>query len=369
VVLADAAKLQEEDARHANKIGSSRHKPALPLFTHVEAEAAIAQLQSIEFGETTSVAEDVTIRLHRAGHILGSSWVEVHIDGYGTLVLSGDFGRETHPLLLPPEPLCLTDSLIIESTYGDRIHPTSDPLEDIANAINGASARGGSIIIPSFAVDRTEVLLMHLNTLRETGRIPSIPIFLDSPMAIVALEVYREALRDSWPEMRPELSKDADVLGLEHLRICRTVEESKQINAVHVPSIIIAGSGMATGGRVLHHLADRLPKPQHTVLLVGYQVSGSRGQQLVDGAQELKIFGEYINVRAHIESIGGLSVHADQQELVHWVSRAAEPPSLTFVVHGEPDASEAFRSALRTAIDRRVVVARDQEMAFIGKPA
>jgi metallo-beta-lactamase family protein len=242
--------------------------------------------------------------------------------------------------------LCATDSLLIESTYGDRVHPSSDPLKAIADAVNETAKRGGSVIIPSFAVDRTEVLLMHLNTLRGAGRIPALPTFLDSPMAIVALEVYCGAIRDSWPEMRPGLTHDKDVLGLEYLQVCRTVEESKHINEIHVPSIIIAGSGMATGGRVLHHLEDRLPKSRNTVLLVGFQVSGLRGQQLADGAREKRIFGEYVDVRATIESIGGLSVHADQQELVNWVADAPEPPSTTFIVHGEPDASEALRSTL-----------------------
>ena len=285
---------------------------------------------------------------------------------YAPIAFSGDLGRENHPLLLPPESLISVESLLIESTYGDRTHDSGDPIARLGDAIARTVARGGTVIVPSFAVDRTEVVLMHLSNLRQSGAIPDLPIFVDSPMALEGLRVYRRAVAERWPEHRPEHTGDSDPFGTEHVTEVRTFDDSKAINDVHYPAIIIAGSGMATGGRVLHHLKYRLPDNRNSVVLVGYQVPGSRGRQLLDGVHELKMFGEYIDVRAEIVNIAGLSVHADRNELLGWVRSAPVPPRTCFVVHGERDASESLRDAIRSDIGCRAVVPQLDEIVFVA---
>ncbi len=365
IVLTDSARLQEEDAAFANRVGSSKHHPALPLYTEADSEEAIRRFETHPFGRQISVTDDVTIEFHRSGHILGSSWILIHVPGYAPVAFSGDLGRESHPLLRPPEPLESVESLLIESTYGNRTHDTEDPVKLLGEAIARTSARGGTVIIPSFAVDRTEVVLMHLRHLKQNGSIPDLPIFVDSPMALEGLRVYRRAVAERWPELRVENIEDGDPFGMDDVTEVRTVEDSKAINDVRYPSIIIAGSGMATGGRVLHHLKYRLPDSRNAVVIVGYQVPGSRGRQLVDGARELKMFGEYIDVLAEIVNVPGLSVHADRNELIGWLRTAPSPPTTTYVIHGEKEASESLRDAIRSEIGSRAVVPQPGEIVFI----
>ncbi len=365
IVLADAGRLQEEDASHANRVGSSRHRPARPLFTHDDAVEAMLHFDVHAYDESVRLTDDVAVTFHLGGHILGSSWISLTIDGYGTIVVSGDLGRGTHPILRGPDPLTSVthlNAVLIESTYGDRTHETTDPGIALGEAIVRTARRGGSLIVPSFAVDRTEVLLVHLRRLREARVIPELPVFVDSPMALAGLRVYRRAIAERWPEIQPEMFAEVDPFDTGTLQEVRTVDESKAINTHTYPSIIIAGSGMATGGRVLHHLENRLPNPNNTVLLVGYQVEGSRGRQLVDGARSLKMFGEYVDVRAEVVNLPGFSVHADSGELVEWLGTAATGPRSTFVVHGEEDAANALAASVRKHYGTQAIVPRHDEI-------
>ncbi len=367
VVLPDAGRLQEEDAEHANRVGSSRHHPAQPLFTEEDALRSLESIVASPFGVPVQVADDVTVTFRRSGHILGSSWVLIEVAGFGAIAVSGDLGRAHHPLLLPPEPLTLVDTVLVESTYGDRLHDLDDSAQLLADAVTRTAARGGSVVIPSFAVDRTEVLLMNLRRLMRTGAIPQLPVFVDSPMALDALHAYRRAIAERWPEIRPEAVATDDPFDTGQLRECRTVEESKAIAKLRYPSIIISASGMATGGRVLHHLIDHLPDSRDTVILPGFQVAGTRGWQLATGARQVKIFGEYIDVRAEIVSLEGFSVHADQAELLAWLGTAPSPPRTCFVVHGEPSASAGLAEAIHERLRWRAIVPRVDELVLLGR--
>ena len=367
VVLPDAGRLQEEEAEHANRVGSSRHHPAKPLFTEEDAMRSLESIVATPFGVPVEVAGDVTVTFRRSGHILGSSWVLIEVDGFGAIAVSGDLGRAHHPLLLPPEPLVAVETVLVESTYGDRLHDVDDSAQQLADAVTRTAARGGSIVIPSFAVDRTEVLLMKLRQLMRVGAIPELPVFVDSPMALEALRAYRRAIDERWPEIRPEAFVADDPFDTGQLRECRTVEESKAIAKLRYPSIIISASGMATGGRVLHHLVDHLPDSRDTVVLPGFQVAGTRGWQLATGARQVKIFGEYIDVRAEIVPLEGFSVHADQAELVEWLATAPGPPRTCFVVHGEPGASAALADAIHDRLGWRAIVPSDDELVLLGR--
>ena len=367
IVLTDSARIQEEDAAYANRAGFSKHHPALPLYTEDDATESLQRFTTHAFGQRVQVTQDVTVEFRRSGHILGSSWVLIHVEGFEPIAFSGDLGRPNHPLLLPPEPLVAVESLLIESTYGNRTHDSVDPLVVLGDTISRTASRGGSVIIPSFAVDRTEVVLMHLRRLRQTGVIPDLPIFVDSPMALEALNVYRRAVSEGWAELRPNRTEADDPFGLAGVTEVRTVEDSKSLNDIHYPSIIIAGSGMATGGRVLHHLKYRLPDNRNTVVLAGFQVPGSRGRQLLDGVHELKMFGEYVDVRAEVVNVPGLSVHADRDELAEWIDTAPTPPRTTFVIHGDIEASDALCHTIRETRGSRAVVPKPGEIVFITR--
>jgi metallo-beta-lactamase family protein len=347
IVLADSAHLLEEEARRANEGGWSKHRPALPLYDRHDAAAAVRLLHPVAFSGTVALAGSVELRLGRAGHILGSSWAALTVpsgDGSRTLAVSGDLGRPNHPLLLPPEPRPVVDHLLLESTYGNRTHESWDTIERLADAIRRTARRGGSVLIPAFAVDRTEVLLHELVRLREAGDIPDLPVVVDSPMALACLDVYREAVKNCWPELRPSVAEDA-LLDPVHLVEVSTAEESARWNDPRMPAVIVSASGMASGGRVLHHLEGMLSNRRHTVVLVGFAAAGTRARQLLDGATEIKIHGRYIPVRAEILTLSAFSAHADADELVDWAT-AAPAPSACFVVHGEPAASHALARRL-----------------------
>ncbi len=367
IVLLDAAHIQMEDALRATRIGSSRHRPARPLFTDDDANDAISRLISHSFNRRIEVTEDVAVHFRRAGHILGSSWIELEIANYGRVAMSGDLGRGNHPILLPPEPLSDVEVLLIESTYGDREHTLEDPSELLAATITRTAERGGSLIIPSFAVDRTEVLLIHLSRLRKAGSIPSLPVFIDSPMALDGLRVYKKAIAERWSDVQPEMFDHHDPFDTAHIQEVRTVDESKALNNIRYPSIIIAGSGMATGGRVLHHLEQRLPHPANTVVLVGYQVEGTRGRQLADGAKQLKMFGEYVDVRAEMVNLPGFSVHADLTELLQWASTPTRRPRTTHVVHGEAEASANLAKELVQRFKKQAIVPHHDEIIVLPR--
>ncbi|NUT91658.1 MAG: MBL fold metallo-hydrolase [Saccharothrix sp.] len=364
IVLADSAHLMEEDARQANEGGWTKHHPALPLYDTDDAAAAVRLFRPVEHGTVGAIAPGVELEFGRAGHILGSAWA--HLDfGGRTAVVSGDLGRQAHRILLPPQPRPSCDALLVESTYGDRTHDDARATSLLAETINRTVQRGGSVLVPAFAVDRTEVVLVELAKLVRSRAIPDLPVLVDSPMALASLRVYREAVAKHWPEVRPELL-DAleDAFDPGHLSELRTAEQSMRANRPEVPSIVVSASGMATGGRVLHHLKAMLPDPRHTVLIVGYAAAGTRSRLLADGARELKIHGRYVPVRAQVEVIDAFSAHADADELVAWAT-AGTPPATTYAVHGEPDSSATLVARLSQDHGLNAVVPRDGERVLV----
>jgi metallo-beta-lactamase family protein len=364
ILLPDAAKLQEEDAARAARHGTSKHRPPLPLFTQEDVAAALAQLAIRPRGEPFAVAgAPVTATFRRAGHILGASTVQLDLGGGRAstrLVFSGDLGHWNHPILQPPELVPSADVLLVESTYGDRTHPT-DAVDRFAAAIRDAVERRGRIIIPAFAVGRAQDLLWHLRQLEDAGRIPTLPVFLDSPMAIDATAAFVRHPEDHSLALHA-LAPDDSPLATHRVRMTRTAEDSRAINDEAGPIVIIAGSGMATGGRVLHHLQRGLPDPRNTVLLVG-----TRGRSLQDGAPTVRMYGQDVPVRAQVVSIDGLSAHADRADLLRWLDGFVAPPAATWIVHGEPPASAALAQAIAQRPGWHVAVAADGETVELDR--
>lgn len=367
VVLPDSARLLEEEARYANRKGYSRHQPALPLYTEDDAWTALDLLESQPFDTAFHVTDGIEAVLRPAGHILGSAMLTLRLDEGPVITFSGDLGRPHHPLLVPPGPAGFCDHLVVESTYGDREHADDGAPDRLADLITRTIARGGRVIIPAFAVDRTEVLLFHLHRLAERGDLPDVPVYVDSPMALAALAIYREAFEQSAADVRPELHDAGELFHLRGLQEVFDAETSKAVTRSGVPAIIIAGAGMATGGRVVHHLAQFLPDARNSVALVGFQSVGTRGRQLLDGATSVKIHGQYVRVRAEVCDLTGFSVHADAGELVEWVGTATGDPTV-YVVHGENGASEALRDAVESRHDLTAVVPSHAERIALGTP-
>lgn len=354
ILLPDSGYLQEEDARFANKHGFSRHQPALPLYTELEARKSLARLRSIPFDETVQVHPRISLRFRPAGHILGAANVELRLAGAGpggaekVILFSGDLGRPKQPILPAPAALVACDHLLLESTYGNRDHSKADPRDRLAELIGDVVQAGGTMVIPAFAVGRTQTALYLLRELQQQGRVPAgLPIHVDSPMAVHAIRIFMEHREAQHLEMRTQVSQGHDPLGLRDVHLVSSVEESKALNTTPGPSIIVSASGMATGGRVLHHLVQRLPDPQNVVLLVGFQAAGTRGRALADGASEIQIHGRKIPVRARVEMLEGLSAHADRSEILDWLAGAQRAPGRTYLVHGEPEASQALAELIR----------------------
>jgi metallo-beta-lactamase family protein len=349
LLLPDAGRLQEEEARHANKWGYARHAPALPLFTEADARRSLERIEAVDFHCEIEVAEGIGATFTRAGHIIGSACVGIVADGM-RITFSGDVGRPHDPLMRPPELLGETDYLVVESTYGDRRHPAEDVTSVLARTIVETVAKRGVLVVPAFAVGRAQHLLDQISRLREEGRIPVCPVFLDSPMAIDATRIFMEHSDDH------VLTAKECAARFGSARYARTPDDSKAIDASSGPMIIVAASGMCTGGRVLHHLQRFLPDERTTVLIVGFQAAGTRGRALLDGADEIKVFGQYVPVRARIVAIDGLSAHGDYVELIAWLRAAKLSPREVFVTHGEPASSDAFRRRLHDAFSWRVRV-------------
>jgi metallo-beta-lactamase family protein len=364
IVLPDSGHLQEEEAAFANRQGYSKHHPALPLYTEQDAHRALPHLRPRPFGAETEVAAGVWLTLQPAGHILGSSTVRLRLLGPGgdrTVVFSGDLGRPHHPILQPPAPIGSADVVVMESTYGNRRHDDAGALEQFRDAIVRTATRGGTVLIPAFAVDRTEVVLLHLKRLLTAGEIPDLPVYVDSPMALAALRVYRRAVERAEPEIDPGLADHGDPFDSGHVVEVRDVEHSKSLARLRGPAVIVSASGMATGGRVVHHLERLLPDHRNTVLLVGYQAPGTRGRRLAEGAGELKMLGRYVRVRAEVVDLGAFSVHADQAELLGWLATADRPPETVYLVHGEPESAQALAAVIDADDRSEAVVARDGE--------
>ncbi len=362
IVLTDSAHLMQEEARLANEQGWSKHHPALPLYAPEDVERVRSLFTPVPFGVETELGQGVRLTLGRAGHILGSSWARLDVAGRSVLS-SGDLGRPSHPLLLPPDPRPEVDALLLESTYGDRAHGTQDPVERLSEVINRTTARGGSVLIPAFAVDRTEILLHDLVIARKQGRIKDLPIVVDSPMALACLKIYRRAVEQGWPDVRPDVT-DYDSLDPAHLLEATTAEESARWNDPRQPVILISASGMASGGRVLHHLRHMLPNRRHTVLIAGYAAEGTRARQLSDGASQVKIHGRYVPVRAEVVVLDAFSAHADAAELQAWAT-AAPAPQTCYVIHGEQHSAQALADRLRRDADWTTVVPRPGERVLL----
>ena len=337
ILLPDSGRIQEDDAETANRYGYSRHAPALPLYTEAEALVALEQFRSVGFGTPHDLSPELSFTLSRAGHILGASFIYLRGGGGTSILFTGDIGRPNSPVMKAPAQLQGADYIVLESTYGDRRHGEEDPSEQIGDVIRRTAARGGTVVVPAFAVGRTQDLLFHLYTLKQAGRIPDLPVFLDSPMAINATELLRRHKN----EHRLSPQKCAAVCAI--ARYARTVDESKAINASPIPKVIISASGMATGGRVLHHLKAYVGDPRNTVLLAGYQAPGTRGDRLARGESSLKIHGRDWPVRAEVVQLDTMSAHADYTEILDWLKNFRSPPRKVFITHGEPTAAEAMR--------------------------
>ena len=363
VMLPDSAHLQEEEARYANKYTYSKHKPALPLYTVESAEKALTLLHPTAFGSDVNLLDNVSLRFFRTGHILGAASMRLTC-GAGAkkkyLVGSGDIGRFSRPILRDPEPIDEADWLLVESTYGDRLHP-ANPEEELAKVIHETAQEKGWLLIPSFAVGRTQDLIYAIRQLEDQGKIPSLPIHVDSPMAIVATDIYCKHPEEHDLAVRELTDNQLNSLCSKAFHIHRTQEESKAINNLPGPRIIISASGMATGGRILHHLKLRLPDPKTTVLFVGFQAEGTRGRTLQDGQTEIKLLGEIVSVRAKVKTIDGFSAHADQAEILRWLRSFRRPPQRTFIIHGENHGSYVLAELIKKELQWNVEIPHRSE--------
>jgi metallo-beta-lactamase family protein len=371
IILPDSGHLQEEDANFYNRHNKSQHHPALPLYTLAEAEASLQYFQPVQFEETKQLAPGVSFRFVRAAHILGSSMVELALNGNGQgrkLLFTGDIGRVRDHNIAPgkvvrsgPTEGEVADVLVMESTYGNRNHPTSDPRPKLAEAIRQTVQRGGSVVVPAFAVERTQKFLFLLKELMESGQLPRIPVYCDSPMAIKAVEVFLKHEEECSDETCRLIRQFGSPLQWPGFTFALTSDESKKINATQFPSVIVSSSGMVTGGRILHHLMQRLPDPKNTVIFIGFQAPGTRGFTIKSGAPEVRIFGETVPIRAQITIFEQFSDHADTPELLEWLHTFPSQPGVTYLVHGEPAASSQLRESMMKELGWNVQVAEWME--------
>jgi metallo-beta-lactamase family protein len=357
LVLPDAAHLQEEDARRANSGKYSKHAPALPLFTARDASQALAHLQPFGFERAAPVSPDLEAEFINAGHLLGSAYARVRRrDGRGaTILFGGDLGRYDRPILPDPKPGVACDVLLLESTYGDRLHPPDSDGAELARIITETADRRGKLIIPAFAIGRVEEVLYWLKRLEDERRIPVLPVYVDSPMAVQALEHYRRHAAELDPDVRPARG-EVSAFCTARFEPVESSRVSQQVVDRPGPAIVISASGMATGGRVLHHLAAGLPDPRNTVLFVGFQAAGTRGRQLIEGAPQVKMFGRFIPVQARIEKLNAMSAHADAAEIVRWLGTFPKAPSVTYLVHGEPPAQVALKARIERELGWNVSI-------------
>ena len=354
LLLPDSAHLLEEEAERAGRKGYSKHQKPEPLYTADDADLALTRFRTGKFDTEMEVAPGVVVTFVPAGHILGASQVRVRV-GETTVHFTGDLGRDDDALMLPPRPYAGSDILVTESTYGDRAHPHQDPMEELAPALSRVLERGGVVVIPAFAVGRSQSLLLHVSRLMKAGRIPNVPVYLNSPMAVNATHMY-ESHRE---EHRVDAEEFRDMYSL--ARLVKTVEESKQLNERHGPMIIVAASGMMTGGRVLHHVVAFGQDANNAILLSGYQAGGTRGASLVAGERSLRIFGQDVPIRAEVIALQSMSGHADADQILDWMRSAPTPPSRVFVTHGEPPAADRLRFRIADELGWNVRVPHDGE--------
>ncbi len=346
IMLPDSGRLNEDDARDANRDGYTKHAPALPLFSEDDAFQALTHLQPVGYDRPMPLNGAGTFSFADAGHLLGSSFVRVSLtDGGRELLFSGDLGRYSRPVLPDPTMIQSADFLVVESTYGDRLHEPDDDGAKLAEIVSTTIAGGGKVIVPSFAVGRAEEVIYWLKRLEEERRIPVVPVYLDSPMALDALRHYANHSRDLDPDVQGRRGQ-LGAFTTRRFTAVASPQQSKEIQASPTPCIVISASGMATGGRVLHHLKAALPRARNTVLFVGYQAAGTRGRSLVEGAESVKIHGRQVSVGARVERIDSMSAHADADEIMRWLSGFTRPPRMTYIVHGEPAAQAALKARI-----------------------
>ena len=371
VVLPDSGHLQEEDAAFYNKKKASKHDPALPLYTEQEAQECLQHFKPVAVGETTQLSPELSFRFVPAAHILGSTMAEVTLKTNGQtrrLLFTGDIGRVRDSEIAPgkvvhsgPQEGESADLLVMESTYGNRQHPHTDPLPQLAALIREAVERGGSVVVPAFAVERTQKFVFMIKELMESGQIPRVPVFCDSPMAIKAVDIFLKHTREYTPQAAGLIQKYGSPLTWPGFTFAQTAEQSKKINESRYPSIIISSSGMVTGGRILHHLAQRLPDPKNLVLFIGFQAPGTRGFMIKSRMPEVKIFGEMVPIRAQTAALEQFSDHADPPELLEWLRTFTNKPGVTYLVHGEPAASSQLRDLMKKELGWDVQVAEYME--------
>ena len=347
LLLPDSARIQEEEARYANKERYSKHHPALPLYSEADARKALQLLESFGYNRPKEIVPGITLRFARAGHILGSAICVFDLHSTKQrVVFTGDLGRYAAPILKDPEAVEYATTLVAETTYGDRTHGEARPIEALAEAVNTLVGLGGVMVVPAFSVGRTQEVLYHLRNLEEAGRIPELPVFVDSPMACDATPIYLAHEDDHDLDMQEIVQRGESPLATRRTRFVRSANESKSLNGVKGPAIIISASGMATGGRVLHHLKHRLPKENNAVLFVGYQSDGTRGRRLLEGEDEIRIHGQMVKVKARLFQLSGFSAHADWKEMLRWMEGFKSPPKQTLLVHGEEKALAAMKERL-----------------------
>jgi metallo-beta-lactamase family protein len=370
IMLPDSARLQEEDADYANRRGFSKHRPALPLYTEQDAAAALKQIHGVQYEEDVRLNKFINARFIHAGHILGSSFIEVQTTEANReplkIVFSGDLGRYDEPILNDPAAENDADYLLVESTYGNRLHDHTDPKDRLAEIINTTAQRGGKLIIPAFAVGRIQLLVYYLRELEDEGRIPILPVAVDSPMGVEATRLYLKHHEDHDLDMQRVENLQKNPLATRNFSLVQGRNGSKALNSLQGPAIIVSASGMASGGRVLHHLAQWLPDPASAVIFVGYQAVGTRGKRLQDGEKEVRIHGEMVPVHAHIESISSLSAHADSDEIMRWLRGFKRAPRKTFIVHGELDSSTALRDRIVKELGWEAVIPTYKEVVALS---
>jgi metallo-beta-lactamase family protein len=368
VLLPDSGHLQEEDAAFHNKFKTSKHDPALPLYTEAEAMQSLAYFKPVEFEETTQVSPELSFRFVHAAHILGSSMVEVTLTSRGRLkhlLFTGDIGRVHDQNVAPgkvvysgPQTGESAEIVVMESTYGNRQHPKSDPRPELADLVGKTVERGGAVIVPAFAVERTQKFVFMLKELMESGQAPKVPVFCDSPMAIKAVEIFLKHTEEYSDATKQLVTKYGSPLKWQGFTFAQTAEQSKKINDCKFPCVIISSSGMVTGGRIQHHLIERLPDPKNTVIFIGFQAPGTRGFTIKSGAPEVKIFGQMVPIRAQVAALEQFSDHADTPELLEWLHTFKSTPITTYLVHGEPEASSRLRDVMIQELGWNVQIAQ-----------
>jgi metallo-beta-lactamase family protein len=352
LILLDSGKLQEEEANFARKKGYSKHSNPEPLYTMDDAKMVLPYFKSFEYSTSINLTEQISLKFYDAGHILGSAIAEFTIKGdqqEKKIVFSGDLGRYNQPILNDPTHVEAADILLVESTYGNRSNPYNHPKDQLSSIVHETLERKGCLLIPAFSVGRTQEIINYLKEMFDDNQIPDVPVFIDSPMAIHATELYKKNAK--YHKLNEDdLSNTRKIFEYKNLTYCRDPELSKTINEIQAGAIIISASGMCTGGRILHHLFHRLPRPQDTVLFVGYQAQGTRGRRILDGEPNIKIFGMNVPVHCQVRHLDGLSAHADREELLHWLKGFVGAPKQTYIVHGEKEVSEAFATTIKSEL-------------------